>query len=293
MIFNNTQKLLAGTLSLILVAGITSPAFADTEKVTFGDPGDIGSPNPDANNDNITNGWGDVINPGTTLGGPPGNFDATELGPIVTPDQTIDVYRQAGTISPYSIICPPIGEICFSFDLIRGFEEGSFTFSGLPASTPMAVTVIISDVDDFGITLDQAGSFPAEETIFVTGNGDDLGEVTPSGIGADQIITKTFSTLAQSNGSGELAVGFNQIFLEQVGGVDSFQPGIRVEQISLEFDDSGEKPIDSPVAGELLSLDSSALVIGGLASSAVWMIPVVAGIAGTGLYMVKLRTNRD
>jgi hypothetical protein len=49
----------------------------------------------------------------------------------------------------------------------------------------------------------------------------------------------------------------------------------------------------SPVAGELLSINSSALVIGGLASSAVWMIPAVAGIAGAGIYLVKLRTNRD
>ena len=50
---------------------------------------------------------------------------------------------------------------------------------------------------------------------------------------------------------------------------------------------------DNPVAGDLLSLDSSALVIGGLASSAVWMIPAVAGIAGAGIYLVKTRANRD
>ncbi|MDH3277041.1 MAG: hypothetical protein OEL77_03105 [Nitrosopumilus sp.] len=49
----------------------------------------------------------------------------------------------------------------------------------------------------------------------------------------------------------------------------------------------------APVAGELLSINSSALVIGGLASSAVWMIPSVAGIAGAGIYLVKLRANRD
>ena len=48
----------------------------------------------------------------------------------------------------------------------------------------------------------------------------------------------------------------------------------------------------TPVSGELLSLDSSALVVGGL-SNAVWMIPAVAGIAGTGIYLLKFRTNRD
>ena len=50
---------------------------------------------------------------------------------------------------------------------------------------------------------------------------------------------------------------------------------------------------DDIVAGELLSLDSSSLVIAGLTSSAVWMIPTLAGIAGAGIYLMKLRTNRD
>ena len=52
--------------------------------------------------------------------------------------------------------------------------------------------------------------------------------------------------------------------------------------------------IDScPVAGELLSLDSTALVIAGLTGSAVWMIPAVAGIAGAGVYLVKTRANKE
>ena len=47
------------------------------------------------------------------------------------------------------------------------------------------------------------------------------------------------------------------------------------------------------VAGELLSLDSSALVIAGLTGSAVWMIPTVAGIASAGVYLIKFRTNKE
>ncbi|MFQ5440813.1 MAG: hypothetical protein ACE5DL_05055 [Nitrosopumilaceae archaeon] len=52
-------------------------------------------------------------------------------------------------------------------------------------------------------------------------------------------------------------------------------------------------PVEKPVAGELLSVNSSALVIAGLTGSAAWMIPAVAGIAGAGIYLVKLRTNRE
>jgi hypothetical protein len=47
------------------------------------------------------------------------------------------------------------------------------------------------------------------------------------------------------------------------------------------------------VAGELLPLDSTALLIGGLSSMSVWMIPAVAGIAGAGIYLVKFRAHRD
>jgi len=43
------------------------------------------------------------------------------------------------------------------------------------------------------------------------------------------------------------------------------------------------------VAGELLPLDSTALMIAGLTTSAVWMVPAVAGIAGAGVYLVKFR----
>jgi len=53
----------------------------------------------------------------------------------------------------------------------------------------------------------------------------------------------------------------------------------------------GQPPILTPVAGELLSVSSSALMIAGLTTSAVWMIPTVAGLAGAGVYLVKFRKN--
>ena len=53
------------------------------------------------------------------------------------------------------------------------------------------------------------------------------------------------------------------------------------------FDDN---PIcEEQVAGELLPLDNSALMIAGLTSMSVWMIPAVAGLAGVGVYLVKFR----
>jgi len=46
---------------------------------------------------------------------------------------------------------------------------------------------------------------------------------------------------------------------------------------------------EQQVAGELLPLDSSALMIAGLTSMTVWMIPTVLGLAGAGVYLVKFR----
>jgi len=47
------------------------------------------------------------------------------------------------------------------------------------------------------------------------------------------------------------------------------------------------------VGGELLPIDSTALVLAGLQSSAVWMIPTLAGLAGAGFYLIKFRTTKE
>ena len=48
-----------------------------------------------------------------------------------------------------------------------------------------------------------------------------------------------------------------------------------------------------PVAGELLPLDNTALLLAGIQSMTVWMVPTVLGLAGAGVYLVKYRANRD
>ncbi len=49
---------------------------------------------------------------------------------------------------------------------------------------------------------------------------------------------------------------------------------------------------EEQVAGELLPIMSSALVIAGVSTIAIWMIPTVLGLAGAGVYLVKFRANR-
>ena len=44
-----------------------------------------------------------------------------------------------------------------------------------------------------------------------------------------------------------------------------------------------------PVGGEFLPIDNTALMLAGLQSSAIWMLPVLAGAAGAGFAAFKLR----
>jgi len=57
---------------------------------------------------------------------------------------------------------------------------------------------------------------------------------------------------------------------------------------TFRFDDFTFFP-PTLVAGELLPIMSSALVIAGVSTIAVWMIPTVLGLAGAGVYLVKFR----
>jgi len=47
------------------------------------------------------------------------------------------------------------------------------------------------------------------------------------------------------------------------------------------------------VGGEFLPIDNTALVLAGLQTSAIWMLPVLAGAAGAGAYYIKTRMNKD
>jgi len=45
------------------------------------------------------------------------------------------------------------------------------------------------------------------------------------------------------------------------------------------------------VGGEFLPIDSTALMLAGLQTSAIWILPAVAGLAGTGYYLIRFRNK--
>jgi len=65
------------------------------------------------------------------------------------------------------------------------------------------------------------------------------------------------------------------------------------EAMNMVMDMDSAKVTIIVVGGEFLSIDNTALFLGGIQSSAVWILPTVAGLAGAGYYLVKFRNKED
>jgi len=52
-------------------------------------------------------------------------------------------------------------------------------------------------------------------------------------------------------------------------------------------------PLPTVVGGELLPIDSTALVLAGLQTSAIWMLPVLAGVAGSAFGVLYIKSRRN
>jgi len=59
---------------------------------------------------------------------------------------------------------------------------------------------------------------------------------------------------------------------------------------NLIFDD---EPTVVVVGGEFLPIDSTALVLAGLQTSAIWMLPVLAGVAGSAFAVLYIKSRRN
>ena len=110
-------------------------------------------------------------------------------------------------------------------------------------------------------------------TIFDTNPGDTLQQPGPNMRSFD------ISTLMQSLEGQTVRLSFteedNLLFFNYV-----------IDDVSLTID-------TTIVGGELLPIDSTALMLAGIQSSAIWMIPTLAGLAGTGFYLIKFRINKE
>ncbi|HUT05123.1 MAG TPA: DUF1194 domain-containing protein [Nitrosopumilaceae archaeon] len=199
---------------------------------------------------------------------------------------------QQETAAEWTLVCNAEDAAAFA-DLIAAADRPDFGDN--PSTAPGdAIDAMFNPVDQFATN----GFDGLRQVIDVSGDGQQNDPTSANTDSTDNAVTLALDsgvdainglTIGTSNnvedfyedhikaGSGAFVIG--------AATFEDFVPAI-----AQKIADEAECKL---VAGELLSLDTSALVIGGLASSAIWMIPAVAGIAGAGIYLVKSRNNRD
>ena len=303
MTFNNTQKLLAGALALVLVAGMTSPAFA---------------------------------RPPTTLSG---FYGISSNGNLFLFDPSIP--SVVPLVSPIfestEIECTADGMLCFS-----QFRDGLFAIQQFALNPPLAIGPVIPDGAAFN-GLEYVGATLYGTSITVGCGSSTLGTLDPltgvsvpigptltgrpmaglaydttngvmygvdgcSGIGPSGLSTVNLTTgLATPIGSTGVTLGSLEFGPDGVlyaggdgqdgGNIYSINTNTGVASFVIS---SGQNSVtgltlvgeqSTQVAGELLPMNTSALMIAGLSASAVWMIPAVAGLVGAGVYLVKYRAR--
>ena len=79
---------------------------------------------------------------------------------------------------------------------------------------------------------------------------------------------------------------------------NAYDDGVAHEQGVEKFEDLFfrtyfEEPEPPVVGGEFLPIDSTALVLAGLQTSAIWMLPVLAGVAGSAFGILYIKSRRN
>jgi len=254
------DKLLVGTLALVLVAGIGTPAFAD--------PANLGVPTTPLTPDQVAK---ITVGPFAEVG------DAGQLPGTAQQVQGISgaVTAITGTISNENDV-----------DMFRLCINDVSNWEALSPSVQIDPMLSLFDKDGNGFVFNDDNVPPG----FV---GARIGSAGPNVPAAPQEVLLAISSFVNEPlDGGVFMINFGNFAdgqLELVGTVDDWsnfgESSGNYEIILTGFDlDSCSK-----VGGEFLSIDSTALVLAGLQSSAIWMLPVLAVAVGAGFAAFKLR----
>jgi len=284
MTFNYAQKLLAGSLALVLVAGMTSPAFAQTMQGIASD--EVSNPKAFAKS--------------AKLGSPVTSLTADQT--VRSTDSPHPEAGDAGQLPGTAQSVPGTGELTaisgsisdtLDVDMYRLCLTDASSWEALAQQTNLDPMLFLFDKDGNGFVMNDDNTPPGAYGSRIDETGSNV-PATPQEV---LLAISSYRNLPTDGGT-DMAnpVDFTEIQYALVGTVDGWDNDEPDSIGDYNIILTGFSQLDScnvPVAGELLSLDSSALVIGGLASSAVWMVPAVAGIVGAGIYLVKFRSSRD
>ena len=325
------DKLLAGTLALVLIAGLGTPALAGSPSLVPGDM--IGSTSndigliPSVNSGSITlvsqidasqNFIGDPTVDGSLSGL---DFDGAGMlwgvnnipaTPFNTP--TSDLIK----------INPDTGALVDSIPILSdtGAPVGIQDLAVQPGTDILFGTTVIND-NAFGhpalVTIDTTSGTASLVNLINTGDNADTNPIAFTPDGTLYMFSQGGNSLLVLNPNDASILDDIPISENNLKGLGSRSDGIlfgsSIQQGILEIDPSDGSlvvigPNQNPdsitditfvpdetqppvVGGEFLPIDNTALLLAGLQTSAIWMLPVLAGAAGVGAYYIKTRTNKD
>lgn len=267
MTFDNTQKFLAGTLALIMVTGLVSPAFAGgPETCSFRADLSVGGV-------------------GTCEFVPGGSIDTFVISEDITSSNARLFFEFNGLNSNDYQVNKTINNLSGSdfqiwsnelLDNDDDAEDANDKAPGFPWLSGLGFPAGFSHSNNADGLSAAMGPTPDTPTVPRTSD-------TWVTIDADEQAQRDYLELS----SGTLLSG----------GIENMTFGVRAsssDQLPFLLAEAPTPIVDTQaVAGNLLSIDSSTLVVAGLTGSAVWIIPTIVSIGGAGIFLVKLRKNRD
>ena len=246
--FNCTQKLLAGALALVLVAGMTSPAFAGNK--CFTEPTTLDQ----------------LFVPGACM---------------IVDDKIFENWELIGQNGDYdfsNVLVSPVND-----------DPNNPGLRYVTNNLSVAIDELISWQMQYDVSTISGDPLIKDYSLELIEFSPDSQDLSPI-ISEVMVPSDTFSIAVDPQ---QLQV---EAFFEPTNSIKvslgvvvagDFGPNSLQEFVAL-YSQVPPTPT-SQVAGELLSLDNSALMIAGLTSMSVWMIPTVLGLAGAGVYLVKFR----
>jgi len=303
--FNNTQKLLAATLALVLVAGMTSPAFAGIPVDTMYGGTSNQTPNPGAI---VTINQGDGSQ--TFIG------DPTISGPLpgLAFDWSGTLYAVNGGASsgpPSTLIevDPITGGLLNTIGIVMEADGTQIRIQDLAVRpvTHELYGVGVGNLWKINTNTAQAtfvGPLPTAGGFAFTPDGKLFFASTVCGseglFELDPDTGAVLGTINLSNAYDALGSRSDGLLFASPGNfcgngteIYTIDPNTGFETLIGSgpegISDIAFFPAMKQVAGQLLPLDSTALFLAGIQSMSVWMVPAVVGLAGVGVYLVKFR----
>ena len=264
------SRVLVGTLALVLVAGLVTPAFAvggTAPMENYIDPAILDLADPtDANPEDIVYENGDPD---------PGNTGLFMHHNSVAQDFVLD---NSASITDVHFILVEFGGTDF---------DGEVQYTIFGDDNGPDITNVLGSGSAINLETEFLGTGGFGDRIAVWF---DLEDPVPLDAGVTYWLHLHAGT------------GFNsppdylwEVTTEPVGECTRFFRGgnLNNPELNCGLDSWFQLTSKQVVAGELLPIDNTVLLLAGIQSMTVWMVPTVLGLAGAGVYLVKFRANRD